>query len=451
MEAVGGERQGQITDVRKVALASMVGNATEWYDYFIYGTASALVFGQLFFPTTDPAIGTLLAFATFGVTFLVRPLGALIFGHFGDRIGRKTMLVFSILIMGVGTFLIGLLPTYEAIGIWAPILLVLLRLFQGFAVGGEYGGAVAMTMEYAPANRRGFYTAIPAAGLSIGLLLATSIFYSFTLLPEEQFLAWGWRIPFLLSAVLVAVGLYIRLRIAESPVFRRAQEQARERAQEQEARAPLMEIMRHYKKIMLLVLLIPTAVNVSFYIASAWSISYMTAQVGVTTATALTAVMIAAAVDFFSQLFFGHLSDKLGRRPVYIGGSVVIGLAAFPFFWLVNTGSAVWIFVAMILLISIGHGATYSVQAVFFSELFGTGVRYSGLSLGYHIGAAITSGPGPFVAAALLAWTGGTWAIAGLIILSAVVSVIATLQASETYNIDIEEDLVGKSVETSVQ
>ena len=438
MEAVGGEHQGQVTDVRKVALASMVGNATEWYDYFIFGTASALVFGQLFFPTSDPAIGTLLAFATFGVTFLVRPLGALIFGHFGDRLGRKAMLVFSILIMGVGTFCIGLLPTYESIGIWAPILLVLLRLFQGFAVGGEYGGAITMTMEFAPANRRGFYTALVAAGLSIGLLLATSVFYSFTLLPEEQFLAWGWRIPFLLSAVLVALGLYIRLRLSESPVFRRAQERAREQAQE--ARAPLGDILRHYKKIMILVILIATAVNVSFYIASAWSISYMTTEVGVSTATALTAVMIAAAVDFFAQLFFGALSDRFGRRPVYVGGSVAIGLAAFPFFWLINTGSAVWIFVAMILLISVGHGATYGVQAVFFSELFGTGVRYSGLSLGYHIGAALTSGPGPFVAAGLLAWTGGTWGISLLILLAAVVSVISTLLASETYARDIEED-----------
>ncbi len=445
MEAIGGEHQRQVTAVRKVALASMVGNATEWYDYFIYGTASALVFAQLFFPGQDPAIGTLLAFATFGVTFLVRPLGALTFGHFGDRIGRKTMLVFSILIMGLGTFLIGCLPTYESIGIWAPVLLVLLRCFQGFAVGGEYGGAVTMTMEYAPPGRRGFYTAIPAAGLSLGLLLATAVFYSFTLLPEEQFLAWGWRIPFLLSAVLVVIGLYIRLRLVESPVFRRAQEQTRARAQE--VSAPLVQIMRNYKKVMLLVFLIPTAVNVSFYIASAWSISYITTEVGVSTATVLTAVMIAAAADFCSQLFFGHLSDKFGRRPVYIAGSVIIGLAAFPFFWLVNTGSPVLIFLAMILLISIGHGATYSVQATFFSELFGTGVRYSGLSLGYHIGAAITSGPGPFVAAALLAWTGGTTAIAGLIILAAVISVIATLMASETYKIDLEEDLVSSNVE----
>jgi len=443
MDAIGGEHQGQVTDIRKVALASMVGNATEWYDYFIYGTASALVFGQLFFPTADPAIGTLLAFATFGVTFLVRPLGALIFGHFGDRIGRKNMLVFSILIMGVGTFLIGLLPTFQSIGIWAPILLVLLRLFQGFAVGGEFGGAITMTMESAPADRRGFYTALVAAGLSIGLLLATTIFYLFALLPEEQFLAWGWRIPFLLSAVLVVLGLYIRLRISESPVFRRAQARARERAQE--FRAPFMEIVRHYKWIMLLVLLIPMAVNVSFYIAAAWSISYMTNQVGVTTATALTAVMIAAAVDFFAQLSFGALSDKFGRRPVYIGGSVAIGLAAFPFFWLINTGSAVLIVVAMILLISIGHGATYSVQAIFFPELFGTGVRYSGLSLGYHIGAAITSGPGPAVAAGLLALTGGTWGISMLIVLAAVVSVIATLMATETYRRDIEEDLVVSS------
>lgn len=440
--AAGGREQTRT--IRRVAISSMIGNATEWYDYFIYGTASALVFGQLFFPTADPLIGTLLAFATFGVTFLVRPLGALIFGHFGDRVGRKRMLIFSILIMGVGTFIIGLLPTYGTIGIWAPILLVLMRLFQGFAVGGEYGGAISMTMEYAPPNKRGFYTAMAAAGLSLGLVLATAIMYLFVgVLSDAQFLSWGWRIPFLLSAVLVLIGLYIRLRIVESPVFLRAQERAQQ--QGEEVRAPLVEIVRNYKIILLLVLLIPTAVNVSFYIASSWSISYLTDQVGVTTLTVLGAVTIAAILDFFAQLFFGGLSDRLGRRPVYIMGSLAIGLGAFPFFWLLNTGNFVWILLGMILLIPIGHGATYSVQAIYFAELFGTGVRYSGLSIGYHIGAAITSGPGPFVAAAILAATGSTWGISLVIIGAAVVSIVATLMAAETYRRDIEEDSIGES------
>jgi MHS family shikimate/dehydroshikimate transporter-like MFS transporter len=423
--------QVERTSMRKVSVATMIGTATEWYDYFLYGTASALVFGDLFFPSFSKATGTLASFATFAITFAARPIGAAVFGHFGDRIGRKNMLVLSMLVMGVGTFLIGLLPTYQTIGIWAPICLVLLRVVQGVAVGGEYGGATTMALEYAPADKRGFYTTWPQMGNPLGLLLGTSMIYLFALLPEDQFHSWGWRIPFLLSAALVAIGLYIRLRIDETPAFQQT------RQSQKPARMPLAQLARTYKRTLLLVILAPAALNVAFYIFSTWSISYMTDNLGLSTATALIAVMVAAGLDFIAQPFFGILSDKVGRRPVYIGGSVVFGLLAFPFFWLLDTKSVPLIMVAMILGISIGHASTYSTQATFFAELFGTGVRYSGLSIGYHVGAALMSGPGPFMAAALLTLTGGTWAISLVLMAAAVISVVAIWLAGETYQKDI--------------
>lgn len=424
-------KQAGGTSIRRVAIATMIGTATEWYDYFLYGTASALVFGKLFFPNVSATAGTLASFATFAVTFAVRPIGALIFGHFGDRIGRKSMLVISILVMGIGTFLVGLLPTYQSIGIWAPVCLVLLRIAQGLAVGGEYGGATTMALEYAPAHRRGFYTTWPQMGNPLGLMLGTLMLYVFAQLPEDAFLSWGWRVPFLLSGVLVAIGLYIRLNIGETPAFVKAQ---RDAVQE---RVPVVQLARRYKKTLLLVILAPAGLNVAFYIFSTWSISYMTEQLGLSTATALVAVMVAAGLDFLAMPLYGLLSDRVGRRPVFIGGSVLFGLMAFPFFWLVDTRSMPLILIAMILGIAVGHGMTYSTQACFFAELFGTGVRYSGLSIGYHVGAALMSGPGPFIAAALLAATGGTWAISLVMMLASVVAVIAIAVARETYRTDI--------------
>lgn len=431
MALLGTTKQAGVTTIQRVVAATMIGTATEWYDYFLYGTASALVFAKLFFPTVSATAGTLASFATFAVTFAVRPIGALIFGHFGDRIGRKSMLVISMLVMGIGTFLVGLLPTYQNIGIWAPVCLVLLRIAQGLAVGGEYGGATTMALEYAPAKRRGYYTTWPQMGNPLGLMLGTLMIYVFALLPPDAFLSWGWRVPFLLSGVLVAIGLYIRLNIGETPAFVKAQ---REATQE---RVPVAHLARRYKKTLLLVILAPAGLNVAFYIYSTWSISYMTEHLGLSTTTALVAVMVAAGLDFLAMPLYGLLSDRFGRRPVFIGGSVLFGLLAFPFFWLLDTKSMPLILVAMILGIAVGHGTTYSTQAAFFAELFGTGVRYSGLSIGYHVGAALMSGPGPFVAAALLAATGGTWAISVVMILASVVAVIAIAVARETYHTDI--------------
>ncbi|CAD6533840.1 Fosfomycin resistance protein AbaF [Paraburkholderia hiiakae] len=410
----------------KTAGKVAIGTATEWYDYFLYGTASALVFEKLFFPNFSQMAGSMAVFAVFGVTLIVRPLGAAIFGHFGDRLGRKSMLAVSILVMGIGTFLIGLLPTWRSIGVAAPITLVFLRLLQGFAVGGEYGGATTMAVEYAPENRRGLYAAIPQMGNPLGMLLGTTSLYLFAQLPQAQFLAWGWRLPFLLSAVMVAIGLYIRLNIAETPAFKRAH------SAQHVSRAPLVTLWRNYRRTLLLVILAPAALNVGFYIYSTWSLSYLTHDVGVPIRVPLVAVMAAAALNVFAQPLFGLLSDRYGRKPVYAAGALWLGAVAYPFFWLLQTGSPALITLAMILAITIGHGATYSVQASFFSEAFDTTVRYSGLSVAYHLSAALFSGPATFLAAALVAWTHSTVAISASIVVSALVSLIAIAGLKET-------------------
>ena len=418
---------------RKVALTTMIGTATEWYDYFLYGIATALVFSTVFFPNYSPAVGTLASFGAFAVTFAVRPLGAILFGHFGDKYGRKKTLVASILLMGIGTVAIGLLPSYAAIGVWAPILLVVLRIIQGFAVGGEYGGATTMALEYAPPNRRGLYASFPQMGNPLGLLLGTLMLYLFALLPDDQFMSWGWRVPFLLSAVLVGVGLYIRLNIVESPVFRRAQER------EPMQRTPVVTLWRDYRRTMLLTILAPAAINVSFYVFATWSIAYGRNELHLESSTILIAVMIAAAVDALVQPLFGLLSDRIGRRPVYVAGSLWLGIVAFPFFWLLNTGSMPLIVLAMMLAITIGHGATYSVQASFLAEQFGTRVRYSGLSIAFHVSSALLSGPGPFVAAGLFALTSSTASISAIIIVASIVSVVAITRLRETSGVDIDQ------------
>ncbi|MBA2617845.1 MAG: MHS family MFS transporter, partial [Rubrobacter sp.] len=361
MESVGGQEQVPENSIRKVALASFIGTAIEWYDYFLYGTAAALVFPVLFFPESDPTVGTLLSLATFGVGFASRPLGGIVFGHFGDKIGRKAMLVLTLLIMGVATALIGLLPTYGQVGILAPILLVVLRILQGFGVGGEWGGAVLMAVEHSPEGRRGFYGSWPQMGVPAGLLLGTIALYVFTLLPEDQFLAWGWRIPFLISIVLIAVGLYIRLAIEESPAFRRVQQT------NTSARMPIVDVLRTYPKQVLIAMGLRVAENGSFYVFSVFVLAYAVDALELSRSTILIATMVAAAVELFAIPFFGALSDRLGRRPVYLFGAVFSLVFAFPFFWLVNTASIVLITAAVVLSLAVGHAAMYGPQAAFFS------------------------------------------------------------------------------------
>lgn len=434
MERIGGERQGQTSSIRQVVLASFIGTTIEWYDFFLYGTAAALVFNKLFFPEFSPLAGTLAAFSTYAVGFMARPLGGVVFGHFGDKIGRKSMLVLSLLIMGIATFAIGLLPTFETIGVWAPILLVLMRIFQGFGVGGEWGGAVLMAVEHAPRGRRGFYGAWPQMGVPAGLLLANLIYFVTLNALGDQFLVWGWRLPFLLSIVLVAVGLFIRLRIAETPAFEQVKESRTE------SRMPIIEAVRDNPRNMLLGMGSRVANNAGFYILTVFLLSYVTTQVGVEQNVGLLGVIIASTIGLFTIPFYGALSDRIGRRPVFLGGIVFMGLFAFPFFWLLDTGSTVLIVLAVVIGLNIGHDAQYGPQAIFLSELFDTRVRYSGASLGYQLATILAGGFAPLICTALVAWSGGEpWPVSLYWIGLVLISFVSVYLASETYQSDLAE------------
>jgi metabolite-proton symporter len=426
-----GSNQGSI---RKVAIASFIGTAIEWYDFFLYGTASALIFARLFFPTNDPYAGILASYGTYAVGFAARPIGGIVCGHFGDRIGRKSMLVLTLLIMGIATFLIGLLPTYEQIGIWAPILLVVLRIAQGFGIGGEWGGAVLMAVEHSPGNRRGFYGSWPQIGVPAGLLLATGVFALITRLPDEALFSWGWRVAFLASALLVAVGVFIRMAVVEPPVFARLKQTAAA------AKRPVIDALRHHPKSVLLAMGARVAENGAFYIFTVFVLNYaIQPEIGFTRASVLTAVAIAAAVELFTIPAFGLLSDFAGRRPVYLLGAILTALFAFPFFWLIQTGQRGWLTVAIVAPL-LAHSAMYGPQASFFSELFGTRVRYSGASLGYQLASVIAGGFSPLIATSLLHRYKHFWPIAVFIIGLSMISAISVYLAAETAHRDIDEE-----------
>jgi MHS family shikimate/dehydroshikimate transporter-like MFS transporter len=420
---------GERTSLRQVVAASLIGSVIEWYDFFIYGTAAALIFGQLFFPGADPLIGTLYAFGTYAVGFIARPIGGVFCGHYGDKIGRKSMLVMTLLVMGVATFLVGLLPTYESIGILAPILLVILRFLQGFAVGGEWGGATLMTVEYAPPGRRGFYGSWPGMGIPAGLVLATAVFTVFSSLPQEQFLSWGWRVPFLVSIVLVAVGLFVRLRILETPAFRQMQESGGG------SQLPVVDVFRNHWKSLLLTMGAFFLLNGGFYVVVTFMLAYGTQTLGVDNSTMLTGVLIAGTIQIFAIGLFAALSDRIGRRPVYLGGAIFLLLFSFPFFWMVNTASPPLIWLAMSIAI-VALGAMYGPAGAFFSELFDTNVRYSGASLGYQLASAIAGGFAPLIATALLSAYGYP-AVALYMIAMALITITAVYLATETYRRDI--------------
>src|SRR5215213_3738532 len=427
MERLGGEREGQISSIRQVAGASFIGTAIEWYDFFLYGTAAALIFGELFFPEFSSTAGTLAAFSTYAVGFAARPLGGLVFGHYGDRIGRKAMLVLTLLIMGIATALIGVLPTFETIGVWAPILLVVLRFFQGIGVGGEWGGAVLMAVEHAPEGRRGFYGSWPQMGVPAGLLTGNLAFLASTAwLPE----AWGWRVPFLFSLVLVGVGLFIRLRIMESPLFLQVKET------HTEAPMPIIDVVRTYPKNVLLAMGMRIAENGTFYVLTVFVLTYITAELGLGENVGLVGVLIAAAIGLITVPFFGALSDRVGRRPLYLFGSVFLLLFSFPFFWLLNTGVTPLIWLAIVLAVNLGHDSMYGPQAAYFSELFGTRVRYSGASIGYQL-ASVLAGGLAFPVSEYLIANYGYQSIAIYMALMALITVISVLLASETYRGDI--------------
>ena len=432
-------------DLRRVVAASLVGTTIEWYDYFLYGSAAALVFGHVFFPESDPLTGTLLSFLTYAIGFAARPLGALVFGHFGDRVGRKKLLVISLLMMGGATALIGCVPGYSSIGTAAPVLLTTLRLVQGFALGGEWGGAVLLVSEHGDARRRGFWASWPQGGAPAGNLVAVGVLSVMTSVQSDaQFIAWGWRIPFLLSAVLVGVGLWIRLSVDESPVFKAALEKSeRRKAEERAERPPLLAVVRDHWRDILVAMGARMAENISYYVLTTFVLAYTVEHLGVAKQTALNAVLIASAVQFCLIPVFGALSDKVGRKPVYLVGAVGVGVWSWAFFALADMKS----FPALLLAITVGlvfHRAMYAPQAAFFSELFATRVRYSGASIGAQFASVAAGAPAPLIATALLQSYGSSSPISIYVGLAALLTVVSLLAARETRGRDLADITAGE-------
>jgi MFS transporter, MHS family, shikimate and dehydroshikimate transport protein len=422
------------SEALKVALASLVGSTIEWYDFFLYGTAAALVFRELFFPNFSDLSGTLLSFSSMAVGFVARPLGAIIMGHLGDKLGRKVMLVSSLVMMGVATTVIGLLPSFSVIGVAAPLILVLARLLQGFAVGGEVGGAITMAVEHAPDRRRGLFGGFPQLGAASGLVLANLIFLAANAsLSTEQFKAFGWRIPFLFSIILVLVGIYVRLRVSESPIFafmKRAGE---------EIKVPLVHLFRTAWKQILIVALSTLFITVMGFIGLVYMLSYATATLGLTRSTILTFTIIANLIEIPATLYFAHLSDRLGRRAIYLWAlafGVVWGAVFFP---LVNTAVPAIIFVAIVVA-RLCIAAIFGPQAALFSELFDTNIRYSGISVGYSI-SSIIGAQTPAIAIWLVAKTGGTLVLSGYIAVAGLISFVTALFLWETYKVDLQAKL----------
>ena len=423
------------TPFHKVVTAGLIGTTIEWYDFFLYGAAAALVFNVVFFPDSDPLVGTMLAFSTYAVGFVARPLGGVVFGHYGDRIGRKQLLVLSLLMMGGATFAIGLLPTYAAIGVGAPLLLTLLRVVQGFALGGEWGGAVLLVAEHGKPRNRGFWASWPQAGVPCGNLLATAVLAVLAVvMTDDAFLDWGWRIPFLLSGILVLIGLWIRLAVTESEVFKEASRKA-ENTRTPE-RAPILDVLRHHWRETLVAMGVRLAENVSYYVVTAFILVYATQQAGLPNDAVLNAVLIASAVHLVTIPAWGALSDVVGRRPVIAIGSVGISLWSFAFFPLIDQGT----FVAVTLAATVGlilHGAMYGPQAAFFSELFSTRVQYSGASIGYQLASIVAGGLAPLIATALLAYFGSGLPISVYVAAVGVVTVVAVVWSRETRGSDL--------------
>ena len=428
----------------RVVGASVVGTTVEWYDFFLYGSAAALVFPALFFPEQSQFAGTLLSFGTYAVGFFARPVGALVFGHFGDRIGRKKLLVISLMLMGGATFAIGLLPTFGTVGVLAPILLVTLRLIQGFALGGEWGGAVLIVSEHGKPEHRGFWASWPQAGAPAGNLLATGVLAVLAVVQsDETFLSWGWRIPFLLSAVLILVGLFVRLAVTESPVFLEAQRVAEEKAAQTGVaeKAPITTVLSHYKREVLVAMGARIAENVSFYLLTAFSLSYLINAQGASRSFTLNALVIASAVHLVTIPMWGALSDRVGRRPVYLFGAVGIGVWAFVLFGLLDAGNF-WLSTFAITAGLLFHGAMYGPQAAFFSELFGTKSRYTGVGIGSQLASLVAGAPAPLIALALLgSFTDPNPTRVSLYLAGcALITIVAVLAYGETRTRDLAED-----------
>ncbi|MEO8627409.1 MAG: MFS transporter [Betaproteobacteria bacterium] len=417
--------------LRRAVIASTVGTTIEWYDFFLYSTVTGLVFAKLFFPKADPLIGTLQAFGIYAVGFVARPIGAAIFGHYGDRIGRKSALIATLLLMGGATFLVAFVPTYEKIGLWGAVLLVVLRFIQGVGVGGEWGGSVLLAMEWAKTNKhRGYIASWPQFGVPAGLFLANLAVLVFSSISGEGFLIWGWRIPFLLSIILVGIGFWIRINILETPVF------AKLIAEKRVERAPILEVIKRQPKQILLSALARMGEQAPFYIFTAFVFTYGTTVLHVSRDLLLSAVLVGSLISFFTIPFSGYLSDRIGRKRMYIIGAVATGIYAFVYFALLDTGIAYWIFIAVVLSL-VPHDMMYGPQAALIAESFTGRLRYSGASLGYQLASIIAGGPAPLIAAGLFAYYRSGYAIAAYIFACAVLSVVAAAMLTDYTNKDI--------------
>ena len=424
----------QRNSLRRVIAASLIGTTIEWYDFFLYGSAAALVFNKLFFPSFDPLVGTLLAFATYAVGFIARPLGGIVFGHFGDRIGRKRLLMWSLVMMGLATVLIGLLPGYDAIGIWAPVGLIVLRVVQGFAVGGEWGGAVLMAAEHGDAKRRGYWASWPQAGVPLGSLLSAGILALMAgFQSEADFIAWGWRVPFLLSAVLVVVGWYIRNRVAESPMFA-----AEIEAAEAPPRLPIMDVVRERPRAILLGAGLRVGENIGYYILTVFSLTFLVDVAAENRSLALDALLIGAAVQFVAIPLLASLSDRIGRRAVYAFGAFGLAIFAFLFFPMLASGSDALIILAIVLGL-LFHAAMYAPQAAFITELFPTRIRYSGVSIAYQLTAIFAGSLAPIIALWLYKDLGSSVPVSIYVAIACAISGISALLARETKGVELSE------------
>ncbi|ELY5905097.1 MHS family MFS transporter [Cronobacter sakazakii] len=410
---------------RKVLIASLTGSAIEWFDYFLYGTAAALVFNKIFFPMVDPVIGIILSWLSFSLTFFIRPIGGVFFAHIGDRIGRKKTLVLTLSLMGGATVMIGLLPDYDTIGIWAPVLLILMRIIQGMGIGGEWGGALLLAYEYAPEKRKGFFGSIPQAGVTIGMLMATFIVSLMTLFSEAQFLAWGWRIPFLFSAVLVLLGLWIRRGIDETPDFQQAKRTG------QLSKTPLRVTVRHHWREVLIAAGLKVVETAPFYIFSTFVVSYATTTLAYEKSQALESVTLAALVATVLIPLMGLLSDKIGRKRMYAVSVMLLGAFIVPWFMLLDTGTTWGIVLATVIAFGVLWSPITAVLGTLCSEIFHARVRYTGITLGYQLGAALAGGTAPLIATGLLAHSGGDWTpVAWYLAVTVAISLLAILCAS---------------------
>jgi MFS family permease len=418
--------------LRRAVIASTVGTAIEWYDFFLYSTVTGLVFAKLFFPHSDPWVGTLEAFGIYAVGFVARPIGAAIFGHYGDRIGRKSTLIATLLLMGLATAAVAIVPTYESIGVWGAVILTILRFIQGVGVGGEWGGSVLMSMEWARTNHsRGLIASWPQFGVPCGLFLANLAVLALSQMSGDQFLSWGWRIPFALSLVLVGLGLYIRLGILETPVFSKLV------AERQIDRTPLLTVIKEHPREILLSAFARMAEQAPFYIFTAFVFSYGIGTLHVSRNFLLTAVLTASVLSFISIPVFGHVSDRIGRKNMYMIGAITTGIFGFIYFAMVNTGSEPVIFFAIILSL-VPHDMLYGPQAALIAESFKGRLRYSGSSLGYQLASIIAGGPAPLIATWLFGTFHSSTAIAGYIAICAVITLVATAMMTDYTGKDID-------------